>query len=712
MRVLREDSNNTAALYSLAAICANASRLGEALRHIGRATLVNPNFPQALLAKSIILLRLGRASEALEAVDRAISIDPSLPGAVEQQESLKRFLAQAQQIPQFSEGGLTPSADQEALKRALALQSSGQIVEATAAFEAILARNPNEFAALYSMGLIEHQNGNSKSALSYLERALNSEPAQPIGHYALGTILQGLGLFEEALASFDAALALNPNYKEVYTNKSRLLHSMNRQPEALTTLKAALEIFPHDKGLLNNIGYVLTEFKLYPQAAHYFKRLVDIDPLHEGAQGLHAYARLHACDWTDYEKNRSQILQAIEDDHRVCNPLALMAFTDDARLLQKCAVEFGKSRFPASSSSLWKGETYRHRRKRVAFLSADFREHPVGYLLIELIENLPKLGYETVGISLGICDNSILYKRYRQAFTHYLDCQDKLGSEVASILRAFEVDIAVDLAGYTAGTRLEILAQRPCPIQATYLGFPGTLGLPYVDYLIADYFIVPPEHEPFYSEKILKLPHSYLPRDSSVTASETTPSKATFGLPEEGLVFGSFNHDYKINPPLFDVWMRLLRENPGSVLWLMQLNDFAQANLQREAQHRGVDSSRLVFATRVPKVEDHLARYRHIDLFLDTFPYGGHTTASDALLTGTRLVTNAGGSFASRVAGCMLTDLGHPDQIANSLDEYYEIACKMIHSRPERGSPNPFPGPDKLAEAFSACIEQMSPDQQ
>jgi len=436
---------------------------------------------------------------------------------------------------------------------------------------------------------------------------------------------------------------------------------------------------------------------------------VDVAPYHENAQGLHAYARLHACDWTDYESNRARILEGIEEGKRVCNPMALMALTDDPRLHQKCAVEFGKVRFPASSKPLWSGQRYRHRRKRVAFISADFREHPVGYLLIELIENLPRFGYETVAISLGHDDGSALYRRYRQAFSHYLSCQDKNALEIASVLRSFEVDVAIDLAGYTSGTRLEILAHRPCPVQATYLGYPGTLGLPYIDYLIADYFIVPNEQEQYFSERVIKLPHSYLPRDSSVIASPTTPSRKEFGLPEDGLVFCSFNHDYKINPPLFAVWMRLLNAHPGSVLWLMKLNDDARGNLLREAAAQGVGEERLIFASRVPRVEDHLARYRHADLFLDTFPYGGHTTASDALLLGTPVVTLAGRSFASRVAGCMLTDLGLTNGIASSMDEYFNIAQSMIDSpTPSPRVGNAFPSAGQLAEAFSNCIERMS----
>jgi predicted O-linked N-acetylglucosamine transferase (SPINDLY family) len=269
------------------------------------------------------------------------------------------------------------------------------------------------------------------------------------------------------------------------------------------------------------------------------------------------------------------------------------------------------------------------------------------------------------------------------------------------------VDIAIDLAGYTAGTRLEVLSHRPCPVQATYLGYPGTLGLPYIDYLIADYFLIPDSQERYYSERVLKLPHSYLPRDSTVHGSDHTPPRREFGLPEEGLVFCSFNHDYKINPPMFDVWMQLLRTHSDSVLWLMELNSDARTNLEREATSRGVDSRRLIFATRVPRIEDHLARYRHVDVFLDTFPYGGHTTASDALLMGTPIVTLSGRSFANRVAGCMLTDHQKANHIASSFEQYAEIVNHIVSTDSKERLATAFPSADRQAEEFSNCINRM-----
>jgi len=324
--------------------------------------------------------------------------------------------------------------------------------------------------------------------------------------------------------------------------------------------------------------------------------------------------------------------------------------------------------------TLWNGETYRHRRKRVAFISGDFRTHPVGYLLIGMIERMDKRRFEITGVSTGAPDGSDLWKRYRCAFDHYLDVQGKPSLEIAQLMRAMEIDIAIDLSGHTEGSRLDVLAHRPAPVQMTYLGFPGTSGLPFIDYLIADRVTVPPEYQQFYREKVLYLPHCYLPRDTSVVPSPVTPRRSDFGLPDEGIVFCSFNHDYKINPTMFKVWMDLLKAVPGSVLWLMKLNETAHANVSKSALEHGVEPSRIHFATRVPAVEDHLARYRLADVFLDTYPYTGHTTAGDALLAGTPTVTMAGSSFASRVALSLFNDLSLTTGVATSYGDYFEKA--------------------------------------
>jgi len=320
---------------------------------------------------------------------------------------------------------------------------------------------------------------------------------------------------------------------------------------------------------------------------------------------------------------------------------------------------FGAHKYPESPNPLWRGEKYQHRRKRVAFLSADFREHPVGYLLIGVIEQLDKKQIESIGVMVGPRDGSTLYTRYRNAFDHYWDAADKTSGEIARMLRAFEVDVLIDLSGYTAGTRLEVLAERVAPVQMTYLGYPGTLGVPYVDYLIADRVVIPEESRQFYSEEVLYLPGCYLPRDKIEVPESLTPSRKSLGLEKFDSVYCAFNHEYKITPTVFQEWMERLRERPGSALWLRNHNATAKANLVREAETSGISGDRLVFAERTPRIEDHLARFRLAEEFWDTFPYGGHTTASDARAMGTRTQPQPGNSFQSRVSKSTQRILNH-----------------------------------------------------
>ncbi|NJM13797.1 MAG: methyltransferase domain-containing protein, partial [Synechococcaceae cyanobacterium SM1_2_3] len=358
--------------------------------------------------------------------------------------------------------------------------------------------------------------------------------------------------------------------------------------------------------------------------------------------------------------------------------LAFMALSDSARDHLLAAQIFAKSYCPKKSISLWQGERYRHDKIRLAYVSPDLREHPVGHLMAGIFEHHDKSRFETIAISLGIDDQSRLRARMLKAFDRFIDARLMSSHRIAEMMREMEIDIAVDLAGYTADSRTDIFAYRPAPVQVNFLGYPGTMGTDYIDYIIADRQVIPEDHQQFYTEKVIYLPDAYLPTDASVNIAEQTPSRAECGLPETGVVFCSFSHDYKISPPIFDVWMRLLRQAPGSVLWLMSRSDSSQRNLRHEAESQGVDSSRLVFAGRVPRIEDHLARYRLADLFLDTHPYNAHTTSADALMAGLPVVTYMGDSFPSRVAGSLLLAIGLPELITHSLEDYEALALKLV----------------------------------
>ncbi len=637
--ILESQPKNPVALYSLAAIKQNRGDGAEALKLINRCLAVAPHFQQAHQAREVIL----KAQRSPAASTARGNLDALPTGSM--------------------------SADPR-VSMALQLQGQGRSGEARELFEAVLEKEPKDFVCLYSLCIIAMQDRNPQQALLYIERAIDALPSYPAGHFARGTVLQAVGLYEEALKSFDEALRLKADYVEALNNKANLLHTLHRHHEALVCLEQATRLDPDDDKALGNLGYILTEYKKNALAAEYFSKALAINPYYDYAPGLRAYALLHCCDWTNYDTYRDEIRQGIVEGRRVCNPLAFMALSDEPPEQLLCAQIFAQHRFPADPQPVWQGKIYRHRKLRVAYVSPDFREHPVGHALCGLLEQHDRSSFEWFGLSLGIDDQGALRKRYKQVFDHFIDARELRTAELAQWVHHMEIEVLIDLAGYTSGSRLDLFAMRPAPIQVSYLGFPGTLGARYMDYILADKVVIPEENRPYYQEQVVWLPHAYFPADNTIAISASTPSRADCGLPDEGFVFCSFNHDYKINPPVFAAWMRLLREVPGSVLWLMKLNDDAQSHLLREAEAAGVSAERIIFATRVPRIEDHLARYRQADLFLDTHPYNAHTTANDAIRAGLPLLTMLGGSFPSRVAASLLTTLGMPELIAESLEDY------------------------------------------
>jgi protein O-GlcNAc transferase len=673
LSLLKQQPANVVCLYSLSAIECSLGNYVRAMEYANKSIEHKPDFAPSRYARSVINFHLEDLERALADLDEAVKLEPAMAGADGHRQQILAAMLQ---------GGVARQKQQIQVRelsiKGLQFQEAGKTDDAATIFRQILELDPLNYVALYSLGVIESKAGKSDIGMTYLNKAVDVAPGHAQAHYAIATTLQGKGLFEEALAAFDKAIEVDPTYLETYNNKTTLLHAMGRQKDALLTAEAALKISPNDERSLHNKGYLLTEFKHNALAAQVFRRLLDLNPTYDFAEGLHALARLYTCDWTGYEQNKKNILEGLEEGRKVCNPFSLLAISDSAKSQQKAAQIFGAHRFPDSDNPLWRGEKYRHRKKRVAFISSDFREHPVGYLLIGLIENFDKSQYETIGVSLGIREGSELYKRYRNAFDFYLSCGDKPGIAIAQLMKAMEVDIAIDLSGYTSGSRLDILSHRPAPVQISYLGYSGTLNVPYIDYLIADRFTIPELYRQYYGEKILVLPRCFLPRDLSVTPADIAPARSEFGLPDGGLVFCSFNHDYKLNPPMFDMWLDLIQENPKSVLWLMKLNEDAQTNLFKYAESKGIDPTRLVFATRVPRVEDHLARLRYADVCLDTFPYNGHTTTSDALFAGIPVVSMAGEGMASRIASSLLNDLGKKEWIVDDYGSYKEAVQKII----------------------------------
>lgn len=669
LELLQSDPKNSAVLYSLGAIESGKKNYETAHQYIKKLLTLSPKFALAQLAMSIIEFNLGRFEAALVHGKKALELDSKL-------EAAKAHLETVQVVLQTNQSGAAQSSPEiSALNsQGIALQNSGDNQGAVSVLLKTIALDENNFVALYTLGIATIALGQNELALEYFTRAVKAHPSIAQGYHARGKLLTDMGRFNEALECYKEGAKVDSKHPGIYINIAALLQFLNRHKEALTVLHEASEIIPDHVLLLEGQGILLTQFKEFKLAANMFQRILEVDPHSKKGYSQLMLCRTHDCDWSDYEMIKSRIETGIQDGSRICAPLTFMGISADVALVKQATLGYVHEKFNTSNPALWSGEVYKHPKKRVAFISADFRIHPVGYLLISMLEKANKDEYELIGISIGINDNSDLWRRYRCAFDHYLDCQTKTNIEIAKFLRALEVDIVIDLSGHTEGERLEVLSHRPCPVQITYLGFPGSLCLPFVDYLITDPRTVPQEFRDSFSEKILELTHCYLPRDNSVKPSVKALSKGEYGLPENGFVFCSFNHNFKITPNIFKRWMQLLKNVPNSVLWLMKLTKDAQANLLKTAQAEGVEEQRIVFASRVPHLEDHLARYQHADLFLDTFPYNGHTTVGDSLLCGVPVVTLRGSSFASRVASSLLYDVSMLDNVTNTEEDYYQRA--------------------------------------
>jgi predicted O-linked N-acetylglucosamine transferase (SPINDLY family) len=557
------------------------------------------------------------------------------------------------------------------------LQSRNEhYVEALKSFDRALALQPNHASALANRGIALKQLGRLDEAMACYDRALAIEPVHVGALANRAIVLRRLKRFEAALADCDRALSAASDHSDTLINRGNILMELRRYDEALRAYDRAIELNPNNVELHFNRGLLLQELNRYDEALASYERALAINPDHAGALTGGADCAPKLCDWDARARFATELKKQIAHGVTGIGPFVLLHYCDDPAQHLRCAQTYIKSKIPYPPTPLWKGEKWRHDKLRIAYLSADFRQHATAFLMAELFERHDRAKFEIIGLSFGEDDNSDTRKRLIAAFDQMHNLCNTSDEDAAKFLYARQIDIAVDLKGYTKDARFGILAHRPAPIQVNYLGYPGTMGAPFIDYIIADKMVAPPNHQAFYTEKIVHLPDCYQVNDGKRRIAERTPTRREVGLPERGFVFCCFNNGDKITPDMFDIWMRLLQRVEGSALWLYQENEGARRNLRNEAQNRGIDPARVVFAARMA-LDKHLARYRLADLFLDTLPYNAHTTASDALWAGLPLLTCKGEAFAGRVAASILHAVGLPELVACSLAEYEALAHKL-----------------------------------
>jgi protein O-GlcNAc transferase len=561
-------------------------------------------------------------------------------------------------------------------REAVRLHGLGRLQDAEPFYRAVLAVDPHQPDGLKNLALILKARGDFEGALGLLRTAAAHNPTFAGAPAAMGSLFAQQGRLPEALTALDQAVRLQPADPDVLSNRGNVLGQLHRFDEAVASYDQAIALRP---------GYVLAHLNRaldlglagrFEEAVAGFKTVLQLDPGNATALGAKLNGQLQICYWSDHAAAVGLVAHGIRQGANVEQPSGLLAHATDPDLQRACTRIHVAARFPTPRPRLWNGETYRHEKIRLAYVSADFREHAVSYLIAGLFERHDRSRFELSAYALGPRVEDDRRRQIRAAIGDFHDVADLGDLQVAEQIRAAEADIVVDLTGFTKHCRPGIFAHRPAPVQINYLGYPGSMGVDFMDYILADGRVIPPGAERFYREQVIRLPHSYLVNDLVRQAAPVPPTRKSEGLPRDGVVFACFNATYKLNPTVFDVWMRLLARLPGSVLWLSRAGDAAIGNLRAEAEQREVSGDRLVFARRAP-AEDHMARHQLADLFLDTLPYNAHTTASDALWAGLPIVTCAGATFPGRVGASLLQAAGLPELITEDLEAYEALAYDL-----------------------------------
>ena len=560
------------------------------------------------------------------------------------------------------------------------LKNRQQLEAALASYDQAIALDPGFAYAFCNRGAVLEQLERWDAALESYDRALALTPGDVLTHYNRGSVLRQLARPEEALESYTRAIAIKPDYFEAYCNRGILFTDRSRLDEALADFNRAIELNPDNAEIHLNRAHLLVRMKQYFPAIVSFDRAIALEVNSRYALGVRRYAKMNVCDWSGFPADVHRLASGIEAEELVSTPAPVLLVLDSVLHHYKAAQTWIRHEFPPSPELAPLSRRHRPAKARIGYFSCDFYEHPVSMLLAEVIEAHDRSKYDVIAFSYGPDPQDAMRRRLQKSFDQFIDVRDKSDRDIALLARSMDIDIAVDLTGHTAGARTGVFALRAAPLQVNYLGYPGTMGADYMDYLIADATVVPKEMEPHYAEKIIRLPHSFLPNDSTRTIASTVYSREDLGLPTNGAVFCCFNNVQKVTPDVFDSWMRILTRAPNSVLWLSRVGETAADNLRREASLRGMDPERLIFAAHMPSPADHLARHRAADLFLDTRPYNAHATAVNALWAGLPVLTLPGEGFASRVAASLLESIQLPELIATSAASYEDLAVHLVEN--------------------------------
>ena len=651
-RAISLDPEDFLSHYNRGSVLKELKRFDEGLASYDRAIALKPDYAEAYVNRGNVLRQLQRYQPAIASYDRAIELAPGLA------------------LPYLAHSS-----------RGLALAGLKRFSEAVAAFDAAIDLKNDYFEAFYARGHVLQAMRQYDAAVESYDHAIALDPHDRRAHPAYcsrGFALKELKRFQDALASYDQAIALEDSDAEVCTNRAGVLQELGQHEAAIASYDRAIVLNPECVEAHAGRGFALLNCGRHEAALGSFDRAFALQPEMKYLSAFRRYAQMQTCDWRDLAPYLEQLERRLMKREPVSGPFQVLALLDSPPLQRLAAEIWVREECPPNEVLGAIAARPLADKIRIGYFSADFYNHAVSFLTAGLFETHDRSRFEVIAFALGPKVNDAVRARLERAFDNFIDVGERSDVEVAETARRLGIDIAVDLGGFTTHARPKIFALRAAPIQMSYIGYLGTLGAPYMDYLLADHTLIPDEERQHYSEAIIYLP-SYQVNDSTRAVVERTLARAELGLPAKGFVFSCFNANYKLLPATFASWMRILKRVPGSSLFLYVGAEVAEVNLRKEAESCGVDPRRLIFGQFL-LLEEHMARLRSMDLFLDTLPYNAGTTASDALWAGLPVLTCAGRAFASRIAASLLNAIELPELVTSTTEEYEEMAVQLAEN--------------------------------
>jgi protein O-GlcNAc transferase len=693
-RALTANPNDASSHYNLGLIAFHTRRMDEAAERFARAVAIRPDYAEAHSNFGAACRELGRLDEAVVSLEAALALRPDDPlarttlGLVLRAQgqlnaAMVQFAAALEQDPtsapaRYNLAGMlsdqgahaaalehltvllnqNPNLPDAWFGLAMASDGLGRIDDAIAQYGRALQLNPNHIAGLYNLAGVFQRIGRFSEAVDYYRRALTLRPNLTPANLNLGLTLLRLGRLGEGIDCYNAVMAYEPESPDALLGLGEAYQRLGKHEAAIEAYTRGIQARPDSPSTMIALGTLLQMHERLDEAIGYFSQAVRLAPQMMNGWSALTAAKKYACDWAELDVCERMVLDGVRAGRGGSNPFSVLTLDSTPADQLAVAQHWTAANF-GSCTPLPPRAPHDRDKIRIGYVSADFRKHATAYLATGVFENHDRSRFEIIAYSINPAEDSDERRRLEAAFDRFVDINLLSHDQAAALIHRDEIDILIDLKGYTGEARSEIFAHRPAPIQVNYLGYPGTMGAP------------------FFTEKLVQLPVSYQP-NMRRPISQETGTRADHGLPDGAFVFCSFNQAYKITPAVFGIWMRILGATPDSVLWLLDSNRFSNANLRREAAARGVDPARLVFAP-VMNSPDHLARHRHADLFLDTLPVCAHTTASDALWAGLPLVSCAGETFITRVSGSLLSAMGLADLLTSTLEDYEALVLRLAN---------------------------------